>query len=233
MVATAVGVAAAAFVGHGLQSPPAKPPAGAAACGGTERWDVKGANDADAPQVQPNPLQTTVEALNDTLRPGPIDAGGRMAVEKQTYSIQGYIAFYKHEADGDYHVVITSGPAAPFSAGRADPPQGHSMVVELPDPNCFSGKGGTGSKTSLLSQQIGDARTLFEQQMAQHTEGKQSTRIPVTVTGVAFYDFDHGQVGRAKPYPLLDAQGKQLAKQDKVIELHPVTGIVFDNAPAD
>lgn len=228
----AIAVASAAGVGVGIKQS-ATPPPVAAACGGTERWDVKGANDADASQIQLNPLQATVGTLNDTLRPGPMDAGGRMAAEKQTYAIQGYIAFFKHEADGDYHVVITDTPTAPFSSGRTDPPQGHSLVVELPDPGCFAGHGGKGPRTSLLDQQITEARADFEKQVAQHHEGLQAARIPVTVTGVAFYDFDHGQVGRAKPYPLLDAHGKQLAKQDKVIELHPVTGMIFDNAKPD
>lgn len=228
-----IGVAAGVFVAHGLQSPPGKAPPPAAACGGTERWNVKVGSDPDAGSIQLNPLQTTIAELNDTQRPGPIDAGGRMPVEKQAYSIQGFIAFFKHEADGDYHVVITDTDKAPFSAGRTDPPQGHSMVVELPDPGCYGGKGDKAPGTSLLNQQIADARTGFEKAVAHLPQGKQARRIPVTVTGVAFYDFDHGQVGRAKPYPLLDAQGNRLAKQDKVIELHPVTSMVFDDAEPD
>jgi hypothetical protein len=41
---------------------------------------------------------------------------------------------------------------------------------------------------------------------------------------VGFFDFDHGQTGRAKPRIGADGKGK-------VFELHPVTEIVFDNEP--
>ena len=44
--------------------------------------------------------------------------------------------------------------------------------------------------------------------------------MPVTITGVVFFDFDHGQIGRGRAHK--DNRGKSL-----VVELHPVLQIEF------
>ncbi|HXA38830.1 MAG TPA: hypothetical protein VNW53_07520 [Phenylobacterium sp.] len=220
-----IATAAASGVGTGLNvaghhpAPPPPPAQAGAACGGTERWNVKVANDPDATTIDANPKAASIVQMN-ALTPGPVDAGGRMGVEKAQYTVRGYLSFFKHEADGDYHVVITDDTGV-FSTGKTAP-NGHSMVVELPDPSCFAGKSGAGPTTSRLGQAIAEARAAFESQ-ASHINGAgiPPKTIPVTVTGVAFFDFDHGQTGRASPHPGVDGQGK-------VIELHPVTAISFD-----
>jgi hypothetical protein len=191
------------------------PPSAAASCGGTERWNVKDANDADAASVDQTPVDSTVAALNQE-KPAQIDKGGRMPIEKKVFTIQGYIAFFKHEGDDDYHVVITDD-----QGGYSN---GHSIVVELPDPKCFSGHSGLGPHTSVLAAGIGDARSEFEDKMA-NIDGTDipAKSIPVTVTGVAFFDFFHNQTGHSVI--------QKLGTQSKVIELHPVIGIDFTNAP--
>jgi hypothetical protein len=161
--------------------------------------------------------------MNEVL-PGPIDQGGRMEVEKKQYAIDGYIAFFKHEDDGDYHVVLTDTKDAAVQGG-----QGGSMVVELPDPDCFGGHSGKGPQTSQLGQQLAEAKADFEKATSGLNGAKltPAQRPHVRVTGVAFFDFDHGQTGRSKPHPMPDANGQPMLKQQKVIELHPITQITF------
>lgn len=188
-------------------------------CGGTERWNVKVANDPDATAIDTaSPPPTTVSALNAIL-PGLIDAGGRMDVEKKEYTVQGYLSFFKSETDGDYHVVITDAPGD-YTHGPGAP-NGRSMVVEFPNPRCFAGHNGRGRRTSVLRSQISQARAAFEEGVSGIDGRHIQDPIKVTVTGVGFFDFDHGQTGRAQPHPGVDGQRK-------VFELHPVTAISFD-----
>jgi len=213
-----VAVGTALGVGTGLNTGAPHAPAGRT-CGGTERWNVKVANDPDAPRVDLNPKAYSVAQLNGIL-PGPIDAGGRMDAEKKEYTVRGFLSYFKDEDDGDYHVVITDRPGA-FTRGKAAP-NGHSMVVEFPDPDCFPGKSGKGPSTSVLGQALAEARASFEEHVSGLSGTKISKAVRVTVTGVGFFDFDHGQTGRSTPHPGLDGQGK-------VFELHPVTAISFDD----
>jgi hypothetical protein len=96
------------------------------------------------------------------------------------------------------------------------------MVVEFPNADCFRGKSGKGPGTSIFAQSQAEARVTFEE----HVKGKSGTKItkpiPVTVTGIGFFDRDHGQTGRATPHAQPD--GRRV-----VFELHPVTEITFDN----
>jgi hypothetical protein len=190
-------------------------------CGGTERWNVKVANDPDAKEIDVSPPASSTVADLNAIVPGPIDSGGRMKVEKRAYTVQGFLSFFKSETDGDYHVVITDTPFD-FAKG-SEPPNGRSMVVEFPNPRCFAGKSGKGRRTSVLGQQIAAARAAFEQNSSGLDGRNIRRRIPVTVTGVGFFDFDHGQTGRATPHPGMDGKGK-------VFELHPVTSISFGSA---
>jgi hypothetical protein len=226
LAAAAIAVASAGGVGVGLNSsghPPFAGPVVAASgptCGGVERWAVKVANDPGAAAIDPNPRAMTIAQMN-ALTPGPLDApSGRMAVERAQYTVKGFLAFFKHEDDGDYHVVLTDETNA-MATGSA-PPTGHSMVVELPNLDCLSGKHGMGPHTSPLGPAMAEALQVFEAQ-AKHINGAHipPKSIPVTVTGVGFFDFDHGQKGRGVPHPGVDGQMK-------VIELHPVTAFTFD-----
>jgi hypothetical protein len=87
---------------------------------------------------------------------------------------------YKLEADGDYHVVI------------ADPDDRRvTMVVEIPSPDCI---------TLDLREQMAGLREKFDKEI-----GKPSTKykklphaVAVSVEGILFRDFEHGQTGAAK-----------------------------------
>ena len=201
-------------------------------CGGTERWPVKVANDSDAVGGKINLTPEgpfSVAQLNQQVLPGPYPAGGRMEVEKKLYTVRGFLSYFKEEkgksGDHDYHVVITDQPGG-YNEDEKSPPNGQSMVVEFPDPQCFAGKTGMPPASSPLSQAVADARTTFEKSLKWPAKTKLTKPIPVTVTGVGFFDFDHHQEGRATPHPGATGSGK-------VFELHPVTEISFDGEAID
>lgn len=222
VVGAGIGIATAVGVGAGLNAPLPPPTHDGKLCGGTERWSVKSASDPDAKKIDANPIGPFSVAQMNGILPGPLSPGGRMAAEMKQYTIRGFLSFFKHEEDGDYHVVITDRPGD-FTRGKT-PPNGRSMVVEFPDPDCFRGKSGLNPAASVLAGSVGDALSTFEEK----TRGINGTHIAnpirLTVTGVGFFDFDHGQTGRATPHPGADGQGK-------VFELHPVTAISFDDDP--
>jgi hypothetical protein len=226
IAAAVTGLAGSAAVLTGLAIPFPEPPV---VCGGTERWPVKVTADKDAVTGKIDLMPSapmTVSQVNDQIEPEPYPVGGRMGVEKKIYTVRGFLSFFKHEGgkkgDKDYHVVITDQPGQ-FEEDEHKPPNGHSMVVEFPDPKCFAGKPGAAG-TSALGQAIVDARATFEQHIDWPDEKRLTQPIPVSVTGVGFFDFDHGQTGRARPR--IGADGKP-----KVFELHPVTEIAFNTEP--
>lgn len=197
-------------------------------CGGAERWNIKVAQDADAVGGKLNTVPLgpfSVSQLNQQVLPGPYPAGGRMDVEKKLYAVRGYLSYFKQETDKkgdrDYHVVITDQPGD-YNENEKAAPNGRSMVVEFPDPHCFGGKSSAQLMGSPLTEAVIDARATFEQHLKWSPHKKLTEPIPVTVTGVGFFDFDHHQEGRSTPHPATTGKGK-------VFELHPVTEISFDN----
>ena len=208
-------------VGSGLVLPSEAP----VVCNGQERWPVKVAADPDARNINLTPAGVySVSQLNQKMLPEAYPVDGRMNVEKKVYTVRGFLSYFKQETgasgDRDYHVVITEQPGK-FEEDEQAAPNGHSMVVEFPDPRCFGGKSGE-QATSALAQAITDARATFEAHIKWPKKKPLTQPIPVTVTGVGFFDFQHGQTGRATPHP--GATGGM-----KVFELHPVTEISFDN----
>lgn len=231
VLGTATGVAAFTAVATALHGLPGEVPP-QLVCGGTERWNVKVAQDADAIGGKLNTVPEgpySVAQLNQQMLPGPYPAGGRMDVEKKLYTVHGYLSYFKPETakkgDRDYHVVITDQPGG-YNENEKTAPNGQSMVVEFPDPHCFTGKTSAQLMASPLMQAVVDARATFEQHLKWSPHTKLTEPIPVTVTGVGFFDFDHHQEGRSSPHP--GPTGK-----DKVFELHPVTEISFDNDTED
>ena len=219
VIGAAIAAGTAATVGGGLYSSATEAPP-PVVCGGTERWNVKVANDPDAAQISPNPQGPNTVAQLNQIEPKPIDPGGRMEPEKKRYTVRGLLSYFKKEDDGDYHVVITD-PPGQFSHDDAAP-NGRSMVVELPNPDCLRGKSGKGPATSILAQSMAEARASFEEQVHGISGTNITKSIPVTVTGVGFFDRAHGQTGRATERA--EADGRKV-----VFELHPVTEITFDN----
>jgi hypothetical protein len=173
---------------------------GALACG-TERWPVKVGTDRDARQVATLPQVTTIAQLRSIAAPAHPESrrNARFApTELTTFQIRGMLRVIKKEADQDYHLVITD-PANPRV----------TMIVESPDPTCASG--------SQFLDNITSVRTMLDQTLQLDRIFAENARselsMPVTVTGVAFFDVLHGQEGVAP----------------NGIELHPILMIDFQH----
>lgn len=147
------------------------------ACG-VERWAVKTGTDANVSLISLQSItQTTIAALSSLTPPATLPASSRIQPTETTiFQLHDTLTEYKLESDSDYHLVIADA-------------SGKTMIVEIPDPSCV------GASSPLLSD-IQKARAEFD---ARYTPGSsfQTANVPVTVTGVGFFDFLHGQTGVA------------------------------------
>ena len=162
------------------------------ACG-TERWPVKTGTDKDNSKVVLNTVDTTILQLTDI--PAPINPNIRKdsryaPTELTTYRITGKMSLIKHEKDGDYHIVIEDN-------------KGRTMIIESTDPSCASG--------SKFEEDIRKVRSAIDTYFKGQIKKKKKPNIPVTVTGIGFFDKIHGQTGVAP----------------NGIELHPLLSITF------
>lgn len=162
-----------------------------AACG-VERWSVKTGTDPQASSVALGSYtSSTIYNFHQSTRPGSLPANGRVSPRETTqYRLSGTLTKYVREADSDYHLVIKD------SAGR-------TMIVELPASNCV----GAGSP---FGTGIARARSQFDARFTATTSMK-TTSTPVTIKGIGFWDYIHGQTGVAP----------------NGIEVHPVLDITF------
>ncbi len=185
-------------------------------CGGVERWLIKVATDDLAASVDPSDVTaTTVVDLNNESRPRGANSAGdtRLPEEMSLVQINGFIRFIKLESDdNDFHLVITDSADAQYTpAGTSSRPTGTSLIVEAPNPDCVSGRNGDGPSKSLFQGNLEDVR----KSIACNMDGvmTQDVSEPAIITGIRFFDFPHGQIGRAK----------------NTIEMHPIMGIEFNN----
>ena len=160
-------------------------------CGG-ERWNVKAGIDSDKALVN---LLTVTPATIDGMRsihaPSSLPENSRIQpTEITTWTLNATLTKYVKSYDGDYHIVFQD------SAGR-------TMIGEIPDPACIS-------SSSPFRTGIAHARTQFNA-MFTATSTFKSASIPVSITGVGFFDYNEGQEGIAP----------------NGIELHPIIDIVF------
>jgi len=162
---------------------------------GTERWSVKTLSDSDAAKVDmTNRIVRSVHDLVSLPEPSQRPNDNRIVpIETTTFGIQARLVGFKKETDRDFHIVI------------ADPQSKETMIVEIPDPQC------AGVCASPAKGLISQARKTFVQQCGIPTAKFKRLTSPLLarVTGVAFFDFNHGQTGVAK----------------NAIELHPVLRI--------
>ena len=145
---------------------------------GVERWSVKTGTDADAGLINlGSTTSSTIASLDALSAPASLPANNRVApTETTVFRVSATLTEFKLEADSDYHLVLSDGA-------------GHTMISEIPDPACV------GSSSRLLSR-IQAARGEFDAKYAP-TGSFQTVNVPVTVTGVGFFDFLHGQTGVA------------------------------------
>lgn len=167
------------------------PGAATGSCG-VERWSVKTGTDADAGKITlGSTTSTSISYLTSLPAPGTLPSNNRIQpTETTVYRLQVTLVEYKLESDSDFHLVLSDG-------------SGHTMIAEVPDPTCV----GSGSP---LTAGITNARTEFTAKY-HPTSSFQTANVPVTVTGVGFFDFLHGQTGVAP----------------NGIELHAVTDVQF------
>ena len=174
-----------------------------------ERWVVKTAADPDAQaMISQAPTPTTIAALTALPVPPFLPPDGRSeGAEKTVWQLTATLREFGREADGDYHMVLVDA-------------QGNTMIGEIPNP-------GDVSSQSPFFTQITNTRTAFDSHFNEveditapspqadpvpdSTLAFREVGIPVTLTGLGFFDFLHGQRGVAP----------------NAVELHPVIGITF------
>lgn len=166
---------------------------------GVELKAKKTMQDSDVSSVDTKTVSTyTVKQLSGMTAPNRADidhATKRFPIEKQTIKVTGLFIGFKLESDSDFHIVI------------ADPKdRTKTMIVEIPSPSCLKG---------LLAVQAKLMRLAIEAKYGKATPKFKKIPNPqtVTVVGIGFIDFIHGQTGVAPDG----------------YELHPVTQITWTN----
>lgn len=165
------------------------------ACG-VERWAVKTGADRDAAAVAMTPEETTIAALSDLHAPPSPNSRPTSRfrpAEFKTFKINGIIVGAKREKDEDYHIVL-----------QAEDDVEGTMVIESVSPNC--------TLKSKFKAQIVAVRKAIDQKIKGISAKMKKLNLPVTVTGIGFFDPIHGQTGVAP----------------NGIELHPILGITFN-----
>lgn len=192
-----------------------------AQCGGDERWAVKMGADPSASQVQvQSPQPTSLHDLVNLTRPQiPTDDVTRMPSEQSVWVIDAHLVKFKQETgktgDSDFHLVISDETLLYSAGGAGSPTSPHSVIAEIPDPACVGGRNGSVTGPSQFEAQLEAVRAIFTQKFPSIGSGwNDAGGISVRLTGVAFFDRPHGQVGRAL----------------NGLELHPLLAIEFNPA---
>jgi hypothetical protein len=159
---------------------------------GFERQPVKVAADRDKALIDPAVRETTLAALTAISAPRRpeerYDARYR-PVETTIWRVRAMLQEIGYfEEDGDYDLILTD------NAGR-------TMIAEAPDPACATG--------SVLAAPIAAVRAKIA---ARFPTVPVRPGIPVTVTGVGFFDVVHDPATQAP----------------NGIELHPITAIEWE-----
>lgn len=148
---------------------------------GVERWSIKTLSDSDTIKINFNEVikSTVKEQVSLEKTKGKINS--RLASETKVYSINCFIVGYKKEDDKDIHIIIE------------DVETDETMVAEIPSQECFEIRS---TSRYLLFKELNE---WFIKNIG-HPSSKfifLEKHIPVTITGVGFFDFIHGQKGMA------------------------------------
>ena len=162
------------------------------ACG-LQRWPVKTLSDSDAAKVDFRPRPADVTSLRALAAPASLPQDSRVTpTELETYVIQVEVQGFKLEDDSDVHVVV-------HPIGKP----GETMIVELAEATC------NGAVGSLQRGAMQSARQSFTSICGDPSRRFKPCAATLEITGVAFFDFPHGQTGVAP----------------NGIELHPVLSV--------
>jgi hypothetical protein len=156
---------------------------------GSERWAIKTLKDRAANDIDFDARRVTVDHLRNLNNPGVgSDDPRTRPVEFTTYTVRAKLKVTKEEEDSDYHLVIAQ-------PGH----KRHTMIVEFPHPGC--------THHSLKRHAMRRARNRLESACGPiGSSDFQRLSGVARITGVGFWDIDHGQTGIAP----------------NAIELHPV-----------
>lgn len=145
---------------------------------GVERWSVKTGTDADASLINLQATTpTTIASLIALPAPATLPANNRIQPTETTiFQLNATLTEYKLEADSDYHLILSDG-------------SGNTLISEIPAPACVG-------SSSVLLPGIQNARSEFDARYTP-TSSFQTANVAVTITGVGFFDFLHGQTGVA------------------------------------
>jgi len=159
---------------------------------GVDRWSVKTGTDSDARSVNlSHVVPTTIGYLDSLAAPGSLPVRNRIRpVETTVYQVTTTLVRFKQEPDSDFHLVLRD------NVGR-------TMIAEVPAPYCVG-------SSSPFRARIGAARADFTARYTP-TDRMHYVHRRIRVTGVGFWDFEHGQSGVAP----------------NAIELHPVLAVQF------
>ena len=149
----------------------------------------------DAPKVNFTPEETTFDVVRKFVRPADLPIDARVEpVELKTYKLNAVILAYKLETDHDFHIVI------------ADPQnKKNTIIAEIVDPGCSR------VCQSKQLEKMKAVRDKFVKKLGEPDSSFKDAEIPVTITGVGFFDFRHSQRGVAP----------------NAFELHPVLDVDF------
>ena len=170
---------------------------------GVERWKVKTLSDADTVFVNFDTIRVSSvhEQVNLNAPYGKINS--RLASETAIYSIDCFIIGFAKEDDKDIHIIVE------------DVNTDETMVIEIVSHECSDIQNTSRYKT------IKDLNEWFNNNIgiSHHSFTFLKKHKLVTITGVGFWDFMHGQKGMAtngrEIHPVLSMKFKQEPKQTK------------------
>src|SRR6202035_4593072 len=145
---------------------------------GVERRAIKSAFDPAAAKIDASaPTPTSIVQLVQFPAPSPIPDTRIAPSETTFWQLDAMLVEFKHESDGDYHLVLKD-------------QSGRTMIAEIPAPECVK------EKTSPFTGAITKARQEFDSHFTV-TDRFQEADLPVRIAGIGMFDFDHGQTGLA------------------------------------
>ena len=145
---------------------------------GSERWNVKILQDAEADDINFAPVASTVHKQLHFLKPDYHEDNPRDLTEKRVYKIKCILIQYMLEDDSDWHLVVK------------DLMTGEKMVVEIPDLDCIDQSNPHFSKIDISRKRL----------VARVGPVKKTPRIPppgtkLQITGVGFFDKKNHPIG--------------------------------------
>ena len=145
---------------------------------GTERWDVKTLNDAEADDIDFTRVSSTVHKQLAFPKPAYHENNPRDPTEKRVYKLNCKLVKYKEEDDDDWHLVVQ------------DLTTNEQMVVEIPSLDCIDQSNPHFSKIAV-------SRKRLKAQVGPVTK---DYRVPpagtkLQIIGVGFFDKSNHPAG--------------------------------------